>query len=124
MLIYSSERLLYSDRNWLEFLSVLDATFPSVATPDATSSSDDSSSRLQEVRELLDGIAAKDGLNDRSASLALLELEKRARTHGSSTGTLNSHTFQSVLMQPCRTISHVGPYKGLSIAVWRQKCML
>lgn len=109
----------YSDRNWLEFLSVLDATFSSLTTPEAESSDDDCSSRMKEARELFDDIAAKDGLNDRSSPLALLELEKRARTHGLSTGALISNSFRSVLMHPYRTVSHVGPYEGLSFAVWR-----
>lgn len=79
---------------------------------------------MQEVRELFDDIAAKDGLSDRSSPLALLELEKRARTHGLSTGALISDSFGSVLMHHYRTVSHVGPHEGLSFAIWRQKRLL
>ncbi|GLB34889.1 putative N-acetyltransferase B complex (NatB) non catalytic subunit [Lyophyllum shimeji] len=78
------------DRNWLEFLSILDATF-SYFTPseaDGPSSSETSKSEglehLAKTQELFTRIAEEDGPKDRSAGLALLELEKRARSHGIS----------------------------------------
>ncbi|CAK5277392.1 unnamed protein product [Mycena citricolor] len=71
------------DRNWLEFLSVLDATFAELS-----STTDDArercSAEVSSARELFSAIAEKDGRKDRSGLLALLELEKRARAHGLS----------------------------------------
>ncbi|KAH9935019.1 N-acetyltransferase B complex non catalytic subunit-domain-containing protein [Fomitopsis serialis] len=65
------------DRNWLEFLAVLDATF--------VESQEDVSARIEETRKLFEQIADEDGRLDRSGRLALLELEKRAIAHGIST---------------------------------------
>ncbi|KAJ7709829.1 actin cytoskeleton organization protein [Mycena rosella] len=75
-----------NDRNWLEFLSVLDATFSSITSaqdPDQSMKSE-ASLRLAKTEELFTKLAAEDGRKDRSALLALLELEKRARLHGIS----------------------------------------
>ncbi|KAF5381081.1 hypothetical protein D9615_004014 [Tricholomella constricta] len=79
------------DRNWLEFLSILDATF-SYLTPSnnigLSSTSETSRSEcighLAKTEALFTRIAQEDGTKDRSAALALLELEKRAQTHGIS----------------------------------------
>ncbi|KAF8212156.1 actin cytoskeleton organization protein [Mycena galopus ATCC 62051] len=68
-----------NDRNWLEFLSVLDATFSSLASAKTKCSSD-----AAKTQELFTQLASQDGHKDRSALLALLELEKRARFHGIS----------------------------------------
>ncbi|KAK7020551.1 N-alpha-acetyltransferase 25, NatB auxiliary subunit [Favolaschia claudopus] len=76
-----------ADRNWLEFLSVLDATFSSLTTSSGTddeSAKAKCSSHLAKTQELFAKIAAQDRRKDRSGLLALLELEKRARTHGVS----------------------------------------
>ncbi|KAJ7109453.1 actin cytoskeleton organization protein [Mycena epipterygia] len=81
-----------NDRNWLEFLSVLDATFSSIIAskdgqePDESAKSE-CSSHLTKTQELLTRLAVQDGNKDRSALLALLELEKRARLHGISSDT-------------------------------------
>ncbi|KAJ7097819.1 actin cytoskeleton organization protein [Mycena belliarum] len=75
-----------NDRNWLEFLSVLDAACSStsaVQDPDESTKAE-SSSRMRKAQELFTMVAAHDGHKDRSALLALLELEKRARLHGIS----------------------------------------
>ena len=90
------------DRNWLEFLSVLDATF-SYFDAD-TEVSEDSKTRCQEdiakTHALFSTVAEQDGLKDRTGPLGLLELEKRARKHGLSTGSSASYptraTFSSL----------------------------
>ncbi|KAH8116753.1 actin cytoskeleton organization protein [Phellopilus nigrolimitatus] len=61
-----------NDRNWLEFLAVLDATFAAPADAD----------KVRDVRGLFRQLADADGRRDRGALLALLELEKRARENG------------------------------------------
>ncbi|KAJ7774501.1 actin cytoskeleton organization protein [Mycena maculata] len=80
------------DRNWLEFLSVLDATFSSLTSIKADEQPDDSTktecaSDVAKTQELFTKLAEQDGHKDRSALLALLELEKRARFHGISNDT-------------------------------------
>jgi hypothetical protein len=77
-----------SDRNWLEFLSVLDATF-SYYTPSDTPPEDvkaECSKHIATTQDLFTRLAEEDGQKDRSALLALLELENRARSHGLSNG--------------------------------------
>ncbi|KAJ6630878.1 actin cytoskeleton organization protein [Mycena sp. CBHHK59/15] len=76
-----------NDRNWLEFISVLDATFSYVTTSQVevdTSPKAECSLHAAKTQELFTKLAVQDGHKDRSALLALLELEKRARTHGIS----------------------------------------
>lgn len=81
-----------SDRNWLEFLSVLDATFCDVSLPEGTQPNESAKTQCSEsisrTRELMERVAEKDANGDRSGVLALLELEKRARMHSLSSGTL------------------------------------
>ncbi|KAF7363508.1 Actin cytoskeleton organization protein [Mycena sanguinolenta] len=75
-----------NDRNWLEFLSVLDATFSSLKgdqDPDESAKAK-CSSHVAKTEELFSKLALEDGHKDRSALLALLELEKRTRSHGIS----------------------------------------
>lgn len=76
----------YRDRNWLEFLAVLDATF---ANPDDKLATSES---IPKTRDFLGKVVEEDGVKDRSAHLALLELEKRSRQHDLATDstTLNS----------------------------------
>jgi hypothetical protein len=74
-----------SDRNWLEFLSVLKATFSDVTGREEKPSEEASEAtrkKIQEARELFAKVVEKDGLKDRSGLLAQLELEKRSRAHG------------------------------------------
>lgn len=74
-----------SDRNWLEFLAVLDATFADLTggeTKPSEEALDAVRANVQETKNALLGVVEKDGLKDRSGLLALLELEKRARAHG------------------------------------------
>ena len=76
---------IYRDRNWLEFLSILDATLPPVSASSADLGSD-SETKISHAQELFSKVAEQDGLKDRSGPLALLELEKRARAHNASKG--------------------------------------
>ncbi|KAI0065400.1 TPR-like protein [Artomyces pyxidatus] len=81
----AEERIVHKqDRNWLEFLSVLDATFSSLTSsneaPDA-SAREECTQEAARVRILFTKVAEEDGRKDRSGLLALLELEKRARIH-------------------------------------------
>ena len=73
------------DRNWLEFLAVLDATLPP-ASSSLVELNPDIQSKVDHARELFARVSEDDGLKDRSGSLALLELEHRARAHGVSQG--------------------------------------
>ncbi|KAL4067946.1 N-acetyltransferase B complex non catalytic subunit-domain-containing protein [Scleroderma yunnanense] len=83
----AQDRLTEGDRNWLEFLSILDGTFHPIA-----SIRDEASEQCkQECRENMDkartflaDIAQKDGTKNRAAALALTELECRAYKHGLS----------------------------------------
>ena len=83
------------DRNWLEFLAVLDATLldathPIVSSSTELGSSKDTTTKIQNAQDLFFDVAKQDGLKDRSGSLALLELEWRVRTHGLSRGLLTT----------------------------------
>lgn len=72
------------DRNWLEFLAVLDGALPNT-TPLKVAEAE-ARDKVTHAQELFIKIAEEDGLKDRSAQLALLELEKRALLHGLSQG--------------------------------------
>lgn len=82
----------YSDRNWLEFLSVLDGTFAVIRNGSEASESakTECSKAITETHKLFSRLAEQDGLKDRSGLLGLLELEKRARSHGLSRGLSKS----------------------------------
>ncbi|KZP19497.1 hypothetical protein FIBSPDRAFT_920120 [Athelia psychrophila] len=81
-------RVENDDRNWLEFLSILDGTFSDVTVPEGTEVDEAAKSQCSEAiattREFMEKIAEKDKTGDRSGVLALLELEKRARANGLS----------------------------------------
>ncbi|EGN93256.1 hypothetical protein SERLA73DRAFT_172175 [Serpula lacrymans var. lacrymans S7.3] len=74
------------DRNWLEFLSVLDATFSTVSSPHQQEVTEAVKSEciecISKARQFFTEIAEGDGRKDRSGFLALLELEKRSITNG------------------------------------------
>jgi N-terminal acetyltransferase B complex non-catalytic subunit len=77
----------YSDRNWVEFLSLLDGTFSYVSdekTEADEKAKEECTEHATKSREFLAQIAEKDGSRDRSASLALLELESRAKKYNVS----------------------------------------
>lgn len=75
------------DRNWLEFLSVLDATLPRQAlSSHSEQSRQDMEAKITHSEALFSKIVEEDGLKDRSGFLALLELEKRSAAHGLSKG--------------------------------------
>jgi len=73
------------DRNWLEFLAVLDAALPFIS-----SSSIDSGvhPKIHHTKELFTKVVEEDGLKDRSGFLALLELERRVGLHNTNQGVL------------------------------------
>lgn len=79
---------LPSDRNWLEFLSVLDATFAYLSLPAAEGENpkDTCKTHIAKTQSFFEKVSQKDGRRDRSGFLGLLELEKRARTHEISSG--------------------------------------
>ena len=72
--MYLSSRDLCRDRNWLEFISVLDATFLPSTQPDLVQ-------RVAKTRDLFIKTAEQDGGHDRTAWLAQMELEKRCAIH-------------------------------------------
>lgn len=76
------------NRNWLEFLAVVDAAIADV-TPQ-TLESDEAKTSIKEsidrASELFTSVADEDMRKDRSGLLALLELEKRSREHGLLSG--------------------------------------
>lgn len=65
------------DRNWLEFLAILDATFTAEGN---------TADHVEETRNFFAKIAQRDEKKDRSGALALLELEKRAKECSISKG--------------------------------------
>jgi len=67
----------HRDRNWLEFLAVLDATF---------SAEGNTAEYVEATRKFFTEVAERDGRKDRSGPLALLELEKRAKERSISKG--------------------------------------
>ncbi|OAX41971.1 hypothetical protein K503DRAFT_427433 [Rhizopogon vinicolor AM-OR11-026] len=79
----AQEKIKNNDRNWLEFVSVLDAAFAPVRESDTSDErKSECSQNLEKTRVSLAEIAEFDGLKHRSAPLALLELEKKALSHG------------------------------------------
>lgn len=96
------------DRNWLEFLSVLDATLPpQVSSSHSEQSRLDVEAKITHSKSLFSEIAEEDGLKDRSGFLALLELERRSVAHGLSKGGYNP-TFSDVLFLDRVPQSQVG----------------
>jgi hypothetical protein len=83
----------FRDRNWLEFLAVLDATF---------SMEESAVERVEEARKFFSEIAELDGRKDRSGPLALLELEKRARERSISEGAFRI-SYDQLLIHTYRT---------------------
>lgn len=61
-----------SDRNWLEFLAVVDAA--------AHAPEEKLQETIEETRSFFRQIAGKDGKRDRAAPLALFELDRVARS--------------------------------------------
>ena len=80
------------DRNWLEFISILDATFQASAFSNGThhESSLPSPSLFvqhkEKTRELFAKVAEGDGGHDRAGWLGLMELERRSTIHGVPSG--------------------------------------
>ncbi|KAF9227685.1 hypothetical protein BS17DRAFT_774157 [Gyrodon lividus] len=84
----AQQKIIDGDRNWLEFLSILDGTFAPVSSPKNSQASEESKKECLEnttkFREFLTEVAQKDGTKNRAALLALLEMEHRAHKHGLS----------------------------------------
>ncbi|KAF8350644.1 actin cytoskeleton organization protein [Amanita rubescens] len=75
--------ILKNDRNWLEFLAVIDASFSPGSNP-SNEERTKCTNAVKKAEELFTNVANEDGARDRSGLLALLELEKRARHYGVS----------------------------------------
>ncbi|KAI0748133.1 N-acetyltransferase B complex non catalytic subunit-domain-containing protein [Daedaleopsis nitida] len=75
------------DRNWLEFLAVIDATFSDFTAEgaDVDAAKVSCAEHVVRTRDLFGKVVEEDGVKDRSGHLALLELEKRSRQHGLAT---------------------------------------
>jgi N-terminal acetyltransferase B complex non-catalytic subunit len=75
-----------NDRNWLEFLSVLNTAFaPVTSTSEVTEEAkNECRANIEEAATLFEMIKESDGRKDRSGALGLIELEWRARQHGLS----------------------------------------
>ena len=71
------------DRNWLEFLAVLDATLPSTSS---SPTSPDVQSKIRQTKGLFDKVIEEDGCKERAGHLALVELERRERLHNIKQG--------------------------------------
>lgn len=67
------------DRNWLEFASILDATF--LTSTQDQSTPPDLAQRVEKTRGLFTKVAEEDGSRDRAAWLGLLELERLGVVH-------------------------------------------
>ncbi|KAH9901395.1 actin cytoskeleton organization protein [Cubamyces lactineus] len=115
------------DRNWLEFLAVLDATFADLTSDavDVDTAKAAAAERIVKAREFFGKVVEEDGVKDRSGHLALLELEKRARHHGLSTDptaliSLLEGYFQSFGGKAC-CYEDLKPYielEGEELANW------
>ncbi|KAI0256800.1 actin cytoskeleton organization protein [Lactifluus subvellereus] len=71
------------DRNWLEFVSILDATFlPSTQHEPSLASSTNLAQRVEKTRDLFAKVAEEDGSHDRAGWLGLMELERLGPVHG------------------------------------------
>ncbi|EIW85127.1 actin cytoskeleton organization protein [Coniophora puteana RWD-64-598 SS2] len=80
-----------NDRNWLEFLSIIDAAFPP-----KESGQEPVTDAIPETRDFFNKIAETDGVKDRSGLLALIELEHRARVAG---GTSDITVLKALLQK-------------------------
>lgn len=68
---------------------MLDATFADLADKETDPSEealDVTRARIRDTEQLFLKVVEKDGLRDRTGLLSLLELEKRSRAHGLSSG--------------------------------------
>ncbi|KAG8217714.1 N-acetyltransferase B complex non catalytic subunit-domain-containing protein [Butyriboletus roseoflavus] len=84
----AQQKISNGDRNWLEFLSVLDSTFAPVSSQREGEITEESKNQCLEnvskARAFLAEVAEKDGTKNRAAPLALLELDHRASKSGLS----------------------------------------
>ena len=117
---FLTDCFIIRDRNWLEFLAVLDATFDclvisptDVAPTTLEDAKKECATRVQETRVLFTWVVEEDGCKDRSGLLALLELEKRARDHGVSEGMCE------VYQSPCQYRVYVCQNLLVWLTSWR-----
>lgn len=96
------------DRNWLEFLSIIDYTFADNAELPPVLS------RVAETRSFFEEVAEEDGTSNRSGLLALVELEKCTRSHKISDGALRAFRHYLGLtdstQEPARITSLMSQY--------------
>ncbi|KAH7889369.1 N-acetyltransferase B complex non catalytic subunit-domain-containing protein [Phlebopus sp. FC_14] len=84
---HAQQKIMDGDRDWLEFISVLDATFTAVSSKEEGISEEGRNECMENIkksRAFFTEIAQKDGKKNRAAPLALLELEHRAYKHNLS----------------------------------------
>ncbi|KAH0827176.1 N-acetyltransferase B complex non catalytic subunit-domain-containing protein [Lanmaoa asiatica] len=85
---HAQQKISNGDHNWLEFLSVLDSTLVPVSTQRKGGIPEESKNEclvnVSKARAFLAEVAKKDGVKNRAAPLALLELEHRAHKSGLS----------------------------------------
>ncbi|KAL4251731.1 MDM20/NAA25 family protein [Abortiporus biennis] len=115
------------DRNWLEFISLLDAALWDVTSVPEPSDEAKAAAkeRIKHTQEVLAKVAEEDGLKDRSAALASLDLEKRARAQDVSTDpslarTLAENYFSKFSSKAC-CYEDLQPYvlfEGDELAKW------
>lgn len=74
------------NRNWLEFLAVVDAAFADVTPQTPETDKVAIKEGISKAADLFSQVAEEDMRTDRSGLLALLELERRSREHGISSG--------------------------------------
>ncbi|KAF8559771.1 actin cytoskeleton organization protein [Imleria badia] len=88
----AQQKISNGDRNWLEFLSVLDSTFAPISSQREGEITEESKNECLEnvskTRAFLAEVAEKDGTKNRGAPLALLELEHRAHKFAFSDDTV------------------------------------
>ncbi|KII88399.1 hypothetical protein PLICRDRAFT_54238 [Plicaturopsis crispa FD-325 SS-3] len=87
--VHAEQRIVeQKDRNWLEFISVLDATFSYVLDRPVADLDESTKSEflahVSRTKDLFTRVAVEDGVRDRSGLLGLLELERRLKLHGVS----------------------------------------
>lgn len=98
--IYLSSKCFCRDRNWLEFVSILDATFlPSTQHEPSLAPLPDLAQRVERTRDLFANVAEEDGSHDRAGWLGLMELERLCVVHGVHSGVLECRFLVRLLQR-------------------------
>ncbi|KAF5377028.1 hypothetical protein D9757_007708 [Collybiopsis confluens] len=113
-----------NDRNWLEFLSVVDGTFSPLLQNSAVDGvKEQCASKVSNTMALFTKISVEDGKKDRSGLLGLLELEDRSRKHDSTRLlTLLKHYYELFGDKAC-CFEDLKPYSDLEdqeLASWSE----